>query len=62
MYIKLMDQRKAKYLGISNDCNLNHVCGSITKAGLSRGRYRTDGRTDGRSDDGCWVVRDLDAL
>jgi hypothetical protein len=25
-----MDQRQAKYLGISNDCNLNHICGSIT--------------------------------
>jgi hypothetical protein len=36
------------------------------QAGLSRGRFRTDGRTDdrtnGRSDDGRGGVRDLDAL
>jgi hypothetical protein len=25
-----MDQRKAKHLGINNDCNSNHICGSIT--------------------------------
>jgi hypothetical protein len=25
-----MDQKKAKYLGISNDWNSNHICGSIT--------------------------------
>jgi hypothetical protein len=32
------------------------------EAGLSRGRFQTDGRTDGRSDDGRGGVRDLDAL
>jgi hypothetical protein len=32
------------------------------RPGLSRGRFRTDGRTDGRSDDGRGGVRDLDAL
>jgi hypothetical protein len=31
-------------------------------AGLSRGRFQTDGRTDGRSDDGRGGVHDLDAL
>jgi hypothetical protein len=31
-------------------------------AGLSRGRFWTDGWMDGRSDDGRGGVRDLDAL
>jgi hypothetical protein len=25
-----MDQKKAKHMGINNDCNSNHICGSIT--------------------------------
>ena len=25
-----MDKKKAKHLGINNDCNSNHICGSIT--------------------------------
>jgi hypothetical protein len=44
------------------------VLGMASMVWLSSARTRAEGRTDGRidededEDDGCWVIRDLDAL